>query len=37
MGVGGRFKKEGIDVYLQLTDVIIQQKLIHHCETIILQ
>ena len=36
-GVGGRFKREGIYVYLQLIHFLVQQKLIQHCKAIILQ
>ena len=32
----GRFKRDGIYVYLQLIHIVVQQKLIQHCEAIIL-
>ena len=36
-GVGGRSKREGIYVYIELIHFIVQQKLTQHCEAIILQ
>ena len=36
-GVGGRLKREGTCVYIQLIHVVIQQKGVQHCKTIILQ
>ena len=36
-GVGGRPKREGIRVYIQLIPTLVQQKLTQHCEAIILQ
>ena len=36
-GVGGKSKREGIYVYLQLIHSDTQQKLIQHCKAIILQ
>ena len=35
--VGGRFKKERIDVYLWLIHVDVWQKLTQYCKAIILQ
>ena len=35
--VGGRFKREGIYVYIQLIHVVVQQKPTQHCKTIMLQ
>ena len=35
VGVGGRFQREGIYVYLELIHVIVQQKQIQHCQAII--
>ena len=35
--VGGRFKKEGIYVYIELLHIVVQQKLIQHCKAIIFQ
>ena len=37
VGVGGRFKREGIYVYLWLIHIVLQQKPIQHCKAIILQ
>ena len=37
IGVGGKFKREGIYVYLYLIHVLIQQRQIQHCKAIILQ
>ena len=37
LGVGGRLKKEEICVYIQLTHVVVQQKLTQCCKAIILQ
>ena len=34
---GGRFQREGIYVYIELTHFIVQQKLTQHCKAIILQ
>ena len=34
-GVEGRFKREGIYVYIQLIHFIVQQKLTPHCKTTI--
>ena len=36
VGMGGRFKREGIYVYIQLIHFIVQQKLTQHCKAIIL-
>ena len=36
-GVGGRSKREGIYVYIQLIHLIVQRKLTQHCEAILLQ
>ena len=36
-GVGGRFKREGTYVYLWLIHIVVWQKPIHHCKTIIFQ
>ena len=35
-GEGGRAKKEGIYVYIQLIHFTVQQKLTQHCKAIIL-
>ena len=35
--VGGRLKREGIDVYTQTIDFVVEQKLTQHCKAIILQ
>jgi len=35
--VGGRLKKEGICVYIELIHIVLQQKLAQHCKAIILQ
>ena len=35
--MGGRFKKEGIYVYIELLHIVVQQKLIQHCKAIIFQ
>ena len=35
--VGGRLKREGIYVYIQLIHLVVQQKLTPHCKVIILQ
>jgi len=35
--VGGRLKREGIYVYLELIHIVVQQKLTQHCKVIILQ
>ena len=37
MGVGWRFKREGICVYLWLIRVVVQPKPTQHCKAIILQ
>ena len=37
VAVGGRFKREGTYVYLWLIHIVVWQKPIHHCRTIILQ
>ena len=37
VGVGERFQREGMCVYLQLIHVIVQQKPTQHCKAIILQ
>ena len=37
MGIGGRFKWEGIYIYLWLIHVVVWQKPIQHCKVIILQ
>ena len=36
-GVGGRFKREGINVYTWLIDFVVQQKRTQPCKAIILQ
>ena len=36
-GVGGRSKREGIYVNIELIHFTVQQKLTHHCKAIILQ
>ena len=36
-GVGGRLKREGIYVYLQLILIIVQLELTQHCKAIILK
>ena len=36
-GGGGRSKREGIQVYIQLIHFIVQQKLTQHCKAILLQ
>ena len=36
-GVGGRFKKEEVYVYIQLIHIIVQQELTQHCKAIIFQ
>ena len=36
-GVGRRLKGEGIYVYIELIDFVVQQKLTQHSKTIILQ
>ena len=36
-GVGGRCKREGIYVYMQLIHFAVQQKLIQGCKAILLQ
>ena len=36
-GNGGKVKREGLYVYLELIHVVVQQKLIQHCKAIILQ
>ena len=36
-GMGGRSKREGIYVYIQLIHFGVQQKLTQHCKAIILQ
>ena len=35
--MGGRSKREGIQVYIQLVHFIVQQKLTQHCKATILQ
>ena len=35
--MGGRSKREGIDVYTQMIHFVVQQKLTQHCKAIILQ
>ena len=35
--VGGRFRREGIYVYIELIYVIVQQELTQHCKAIRLQ
>ena len=35
--IGGRLKREGIYVSIQLIHVVVQQKLIQYCKAIILQ
>ena len=35
--VGGRFKREGIYVYVQLIHFVVQQELTQYCKAIILQ
>ena len=35
--MGGRLKREGIDVYTQTIDFVVEQKLTQHCKAIILQ
>ena len=37
VGVGGRSKREGIYVYIQVIHFIAQQKLTQHCKAIILR
>ena len=37
VGVGRRFKREEIYVYLWLIHIVVQQKLTQHCKAIILQ
>ena len=37
LGVGGRFEKEGIHVYLRLIQVVVWRKPTQHCKAIILQ
>ena len=32
--VGGRLKRQGTYIYLQLINVVVQQKLIQHCKAI---
>ena len=34
---GGRLGREGVDIYLQLIHVVVQQKLAQHCKAVILQ
>ena len=34
---GGRLKREGMHVYLQLNNVVVLQKTTHHCKAIIFQ
>ena len=36
-GLGGRSKREGIYVYIQLIHFVVQQKLTQHCKANILQ
>ena len=36
-GVGGRLKREGIHIYLQLIYIIVQLELTQHCKAIILE
>ena len=33
----GRFRKEGVDVYIRLIHVVVQQKLTQHCTAIVFQ
>ena len=35
--VGGKLKREGFYIYLQLIHVVVQQKLAHHCKAITLR
>ena len=37
MLVAGRLRREGIYVYAQLINIVVQQKLTQHCKAIILQ
>ena len=37
VGVGGRAKRDGIYVYIQLVHFIVQQKLTQHCKATISQ
>jgi len=37
VGLGGRFKREGIYVYLWLIHFLVRQKATQHCKAIILQ
>jgi len=34
--LGGKLKREGFYIYLQLIYIVVQQKLAHHCKAIIL-
>ena len=34
--LGGKLKREGFYIYLQLIHMVVQQKLAHHCKAIIL-
>ena len=36
-GMGGRFKRESIYVYIKLFNFVVQQKLTHHCKAITLR
>ena len=36
-GVGGRSKREGIYVYIELIPFVVQQNLTQHCKAVILQ
>ena len=35
--VGGRFRREGVYVYMELSHLVVQQKLTQHCKSAILQ
>ena len=37
VGVGGKFKREGTHVYLQLIHLVVWEKPTQHCKAIILQ
>ena len=37
LGVGGRLKREGIYLYIQLVHAVVQQKLTQHYKAVILQ
>ena len=36
-GAGGRLKREGMYVYIELIQVVVQQKLTQHCKVIMFQ